>query len=503
MNHRLPDADARLAALEERIRQDLDVSSHQRDWVPRPDGDVLDVLVVGGGQAGLAVAFALGRERIDHVRVVDDGPEEQAGAWNRYARMHTLRSPKHMVGIEMDVPSLHLQRWFEAVYGDQAWEQTTLVGRQDWNSYLIWYRKVTGVQVRHLTRVVAVHRPERPDGPFAIDTVPATDPTACVQQLRARRVVFALGLDGGGGPSVPAILRDLPKERWAHTEDAIDFDSLRGRRVAVLGGGASGFDNAATALEHGAASAEVFMRRSEVPTENPLRWMEFPGMQEHFADLEDEQRWEFTEFNGGLPQPPTQHAIWRCFDQPGFALHMESGWNAVEVTDGPSGEELLVHTTQGDIRADFVIAATGYAVDLGLRPELAEFVDDISRWEEHLPESAGQAYGRAPYLGPAFEFTARDVDRAPWVSRLYHFSTGARSSMGVTGNQLSGIHGGVKRIAWGITGSIFRENWPTLMAEFRNYHHVEITSVGPRDTDGPDYPRFASFRRPPRKSIAP
>src|SRR3712207_7795530 len=45
---------------------------------------------------------------------------------------------------------------------------------------------------------------------------------------------------------------NLPPERWARTSDAIDFDALRGHRVAVLGFGASALDNAIAAANAGA-----------------------------------------------------------------------------------------------------------------------------------------------------------------------------------------------------------------------------------------------------------
>ncbi|MBB1020981.1 NAD(P)/FAD-dependent oxidoreductase [Dietzia sp. E1] len=490
-SRRLPDADARLARLAARVREDIETTSHVRDWIPRDDSSPdLDVLVIGGGQAGLGTAFALGRQRIDRVLVVDDGPADRVGCWDRYARMHTLRSPKHMRGIEFDVPSLHVRRWFEAVYGEEAWAEIDLVPRLDWNDYLRWYRDITGLTVRHHTRVTAVHRPTTPDGPFTVELTGAgTGGNAAGTSVTARRIVFSLGLAGGGGQRVPGVVRSLPRERWFHTEDPIDFDALRGLRVAVLGGGASGFDNAATALDHGAARADVFLRRETVPGSNPLRWMEFPGMQERFYDLDDRAKWDFTLLSGGLPQPPTQHTVWRCFAHPDFALHTGCGWDGVEVVDdGAGGSELAIDTHAGRVRADVVISATGYEVDLRRRPELSEFVDDIALWADVHDFAADHPAGRSPYLGPGFEFTERHPGTAPWITRLHHFSTGARTSMGVTGNQLSGIYGGISRIAGTVTTAITRENWGRLASDFADFEFREVHTVGPHGpADGP-YP---------------
>ena len=59
--------------------------------------------------------------------------------------------------------------------------------------------------------------------------------------------------------------RDLWPDLAAHAGEHIDFEALRGKRLAVIGGGASAWDNAATALERGAASAQMFVRRATLP----------------------------------------------------------------------------------------------------------------------------------------------------------------------------------------------------------------------------------------------
>ncbi|MGL1765620.1 hypothetical protein ACSTIG_23675, partial [Vibrio parahaemolyticus] len=79
--------------------------------------------------------------------------------------------------------------------------------------------------------------------------------------LLARHVVLATGIEGAGGRHVPALLDGLPADRVHHTHDAIDFAALAGKRIGILGAGTGAFDNAATALEHGAASVDVHMRR--------------------------------------------------------------------------------------------------------------------------------------------------------------------------------------------------------------------------------------------------
>ncbi|MGO2515416.1 NAD(P)-binding domain-containing protein [Corynebacterium variabile] len=500
----LPDGEVRLAALSRRARTDIEVTSHHGPWVPAGE-DVHNVIIIGAGQAGLGAAFALSREAVDRVLVIDDSSDDEIGCWNRYARMHTLRSPKWLKGIELDVPSLHVRQWFEAAYGATAWEAVEFIPRLDWHDYLRWYRWVTGVQVRDHTTVTEVAPPETADGPFALTLTTGGEVTTA----RAHRVIFAPGLNGAGGPRVPDIITDnLPRDRWFHTEDRVDFTALSGLRVAVLGGGSSGFDNAALALENGADAATLFMRRSEIPVHNSLRWMEFPGMQEHFYDLTDEQKWEFSLFNGGLPQPPTQHTLWRCFGLEGFSLELGQSWERVELVTAPDaapgGAEIEITTTvDGAPRTytvDRVIAGTGYETDLHRRPELRDVVDSIALWADRFPEAAGHPLGSNPYLGPGFGFTPRSEEiagdgsgSAGWIPRLYHFSTGAKASMGLAGHQLSGIYAGLKRLAWGISSDITREYWPQMMAEFREFEDREVKHIGPHHPGDGWFPGRSSY----------
>ncbi|WP_273051072.1 NAD(P)-binding domain-containing protein [Corynebacterium nuruki] len=492
-------ATANLAALAGQARADMALIGHNHDWVPAPAEGAFNVLVLGAGQAGLGAAFALSRHRVGAVKILEAGPPHEVGCWTRYARMHTLRSPKNMKGIELDIPSLHTERWFEAKYGRAAWEATDLVPREDWNEYLTWYRDVTGADVDFHTTVTGVTVPDA-EGYFHVTAVRGDGPDAVQVTYRARRIIFALGLKGGGGTFLPPAVKNLPENLRAHTEDDIDFTALAGKRVIVLGGGASGFDNASTALEAGAASVEMHVRRREIPTRNSLRWMEFPGMQEHFYDLTDEQKWDFALFNGGLPQPPTQASVWRAFSHDNFTMLTDTRWASAEVrvADGADGADEVVVTDDNGVEhvGDFVISATGYAVDLSLRPELSEFLADIALWADEYEPAEGHGMGKCPYLGDGFQFLAKDAapDAAKeYIPRLIHLSTGARASHGVAGNQLSGIYAGLTRVAQRIATDITKENWPTFFREFQAFEHIEIDEVGPhREGDAwyPDSPRY-------------
>ena len=94
--------------------------------------------------------------------------------------------------------------------------------------------------------------------------------------LYVRKVVLAGGRDGAGAPYRPAF-PSLPRESKAggdrvfHSSDRIDFARFKGGRIGVLGASASAFDNAAVALESGAAEAHLFVRRPHLPQINKNR----------------------------------------------------------------------------------------------------------------------------------------------------------------------------------------------------------------------------------------
>ena len=117
-----------------------------------PDGQpALDVLIVGGGQSGIAIAAGLLRTMVTNILVVDQAPRGQEGPWLTYARMHTLRSPKDYTGPDLDLPSLGYQAWHEAQYGEAAWQALALITGKHWAAYLDWVRETVGVPVRRST----------------------------------------------------------------------------------------------------------------------------------------------------------------------------------------------------------------------------------------------------------------------------------------------------------------------------------------------------------------
>lgn len=461
----------RLADLEAQVRRELELTAYPRpEWViPRAAGDeqVVDVLIVGGGQAGLSMAFALKRRAITNTLILDAAPAGEEGPWITYAAMHTLRTPKALTGPDQGVPALTPEAWYRAAHGDAAWEALTHIPKEHWQDYLIWFRKVTAPRMVNDTSVESIE----PEGELLRVRHSAGS-------TLARRIVLATGLAGNGEWGVPSIIADnVPADRYIHTGAQVDFSRFAGQRIGVLGGGASAFDYAASALEQGAASADVFYRRAAVPRVNPFRWMEFYGFGAHFPDLPDDDKWRFTVQFQRVNQPPPQQTWYRCtrFDQ--FHWHTSADWHQVTWT----GEQIEVNTGAGTFTFDAIISGTGPTVDFSVRPELRALEPLVATWADRYepePDWAEPGLLTYPYLDRDFGFTEKVPGQAPWVGRIHDFTYGARLSMGLNGNMNSGLGAGVRRLAEALSRSLFLEDREAFFASYQDYDVPELVDLG-------------------------
>lgn len=252
-----------LTHLEADVRADLAMIAHPHAarLEPKigPDGNAaLDVLIVGAGQSGIAIGFGLMRSRVGNILLLDKAEEGMEGPWRTYARMPTLRSPKDYTGPDLDIPSLTYQSRHEARFGKESWQTLNLILREHWADYLLWLRRTIGLPVRNACELLEIA--PAADGLLAARVKRAD----AIEVLYARKIVLATGQEGMGGWMIPEPLRQLPSSLVATVADDIDFEKLRGKRVAVIGAGASAFDNAATALEAGAAEVHLLCRRAQI-----------------------------------------------------------------------------------------------------------------------------------------------------------------------------------------------------------------------------------------------
>ncbi|MCP3369551.1 NAD(P)-binding domain-containing protein [Bradyrhizobium cajani] len=455
-----------LTQLEADIRADLARIAHPgAAWLePKtgPDGKpALDVLIVGAGQSGVAIGFGLMRSRVSNILLLDKAEEGKEGPWLTYARMPTLRSPKDYTGPDLDIPSLTYQSWHEARFGTASWRTLDLIPRGHWAEYLLWLRRTIGLPVCNSCELLEIV--PAPGGLLAARVKRAD----AVETLHARKIVLATGQEGMGGWMIPEPLRGLPASSVATVADDIDFDSLRGKRVAVIGAGASAFDNAATALEAGAAWVYLLCRRAQIQVIQPYRWLTFRGFLRHLSDLDDAWRWRFMrailEMREGFPQATYD----RCARHANFTLHEGAPVEAARET----GTAIELQTPRGALMADFMICGTGIDMSFADRGELRGFADNIATWADcyQPPEGERNArLGRFPYLADDYAFTERVPGETPWISNIHLFAIASTMSFGPSGSSINAMTTAVPKLVHGLTRGLFcadvERHWASLSA---------------------------------------
>lgn len=466
-----------LAELERELRRQLELTGHGgADWTqPRthPQGHVYDVVIVGGGQSGLAAAFGLLRERISNILVIDESPQGYEGPWETYARMVTLRTPKDLNPIDFGLPALSYRAWWEAQHGAAGWQAIDKIARGDWMDYLRWYRRVLDLPVRNDSRLERIE-PLKREGLHRLHLTGGAT-------LLARKVVLATGIQGGGEWHVPPMIGEkLPPHLYAHTSAPIDYEALAGKRIGILGGGASAFDNANWALGLGAETAEVFIRREKLPRINPIRFMEQVGFTARYPALDDLSKYRVMASFLGHNQPPTNDTFERAAAWPGFALHLGAPWIDVAQEDG----QVRVTTPKGTHLFDFIVLSTGLVSDPALRPELRDVADGIARWADRVmpPEVCANALIDAhPYLGSGFELLPRTPADAGRIRGLFAFNYSALISLGLSAAALSGLRNALPRLIAGVADQLFLDDKDALVNGLLAYDEPEFLGQWPRE----------------------
>jgi putative flavoprotein involved in K+ transport len=175
------------------------------------DNKTFDVIVVGGGQSGLAVGYYLRRTGLSYV--ILDAEENGGGAWQHMWRSLRLFSPAQwssLPGVIMSGGPDYYPSKDEAI------------------SYLRKYEERYNLAVR---RPVRVHSVERDDSGFHLHTTNGS--------YRSLALIAATGIfNKPVFPSIPG-LDDFQGETL-HAKEYVSAEQFAGKRVAVIGEGNSG-----------------------------------------------------------------------------------------------------------------------------------------------------------------------------------------------------------------------------------------------------------------------
>lgn len=470
-----------IAALEARVRREIEMTAHPRaEWMAprtRAGKPVLDVLIVGAGQSGLATAFALKRERVTNILLIDRAPAGREGPWVTYARMPTLRSPKNQTGPDLGLPSLTFEAWVDALRGPGSFERTYMIASEDWQAYLHWCRRVLELPVRNDTALTGIAPGQLDDGGRCLLATLSTGET-----IAARKIVLATGQDGTGEWWMPDFIRALPADRRAHTCDEIDFAALKGRTVAVLGAGASAMDNAAVALEHG-ADVRLFCRRAEPMIIQRYRWLTFAGFLRHLGDMPDEWRWRFMRViltaREGFPGDTYK----RVTAFPNFMMEVGRPWTGAAMENG----RIRLETPRGPFLADFAICGTGVRQDLSKRPELASLADKVALWRDRFTPPAGdedELLGAYAYLAPDYSFVEKVPGSAPFLADIHVFGIGSTMSFGPSGSSINAMTIAVPKLVAGLTKGLFQADLPRHWQSLLDYDFKQVELDPTRQISG-------------------
>lgn len=467
-----------LGRLAEVARRELElVNFPAANWVLPRQGSrgrqMLDVLIIGAGMCGQTAAFALMRDGVRNFRIVDKAARGEEGPWGTYARMEILRSPKHITSPDLGVPSLTFRAWYEAQHGAAAWTRLHKAGRIDWRDYLLWVRDTVGVPVENGIEAGEIE-------PFLGGVRVTLSGAKGSDRIEVRKVILAGGREGSGNirlPSFPSqgAIGEAADKRVFHSSENIDFARLAGKRVAVLGASASAFDNAAEALEAGAAAVDLYCRRPYLPQVNKSKWASFPGMFKGFFGLDDQTRFRIFSYILDQATPPPYESVLRCDAHAGFSIRFSEPWRDVRTSAG--GVDIV--TDRGVGAYDMAIVCTGFDVDVTQRPEFAAFADNILLWRDRVSPADADRYAenaRFPYLGPGFELMSRDRGQSAGIEHMHVFNWGVTQSHAAVAGDIPGLSIGASRLSEAICRSFLTDD---IEAYERALHEHEDDELKP------------------------
>jgi cation diffusion facilitator CzcD-associated flavoprotein CzcO len=248
--------------------------------------------------------------------------------------------------------------------------------------------------------------------------------------------------------------------------DAIDFPTFTGKRIMIIGGGASAFDNAIRLLQAGAASVDIAIRRPHLPDINRIRWSEWNGYHRHYIDLPDSTKWYYSLAEVRLGQLPPSHTYHYAMSYPNLTLYTQAPVKALQEIDGE------IVGTYGDLtlRHDALICGTGFVTNLDRQPELQSLAPHIARWRDRFQPAPGEDHAELahyPYLGKSLEFLPNSPEHA-YLSRCYYLSSGAAMLSGFRAN-LSGMQFALPRVAYDIGRQLFLEHQDDIRTAFDQY----------------------------------
>jgi len=200
----------------------------------------IETVIVGGGQAGLAVSYYLSQKNRPHI--VLEQADKAGNAWRNH---------------RWDSFTLNTPNWQSVLPGTEVWgsDPDNFLSRDEIVAYLEDYVSRFQLPVRYGVQVQAV-RPKSSGHGYVVETSGG--------RFEANNVVVATGLYQK--PKIPAFSADLPGEmKQIHSDEYRNPQSLPAGAVLVVGSGQSGAQIAEELYQNGRKVYLSVSRAGRVP----------------------------------------------------------------------------------------------------------------------------------------------------------------------------------------------------------------------------------------------
>ena len=195
------------------------------------------------------------------------------------------------------------------------------------------------------------------------------------ETIQATNVLLAIGFRYF--KNIPEELAQIvPAGFFSHTCDLVEFDSLKRKRCLIIGGRQSAFEWAALIHEAGAASVHV-SHRQDTPafTKSDWSWTEqmIKGLDKDpgsFRKLSPEEREEINQRFWAEGRSKLEPWLWPRINKETIKIWPKT--KVVKCDELPTGDLEITLSTEAKFVVDHVVFATGYKVNIGNVPFLAE-----------------------------------------------------------------------------------------------------------------------------------
>ena len=314
-----------------------------------------DLLIIGAGPFGLAIAAQAAHDGIEHTVV---GKSMEFWRENMPKGMF-LRSASDW---HLDPLNVHTIHAFLESQGKTPRDVEPL-SLEFYLTYAEWFR-----QQKHIQPLpIYIQRLDRFNGYFAATTKNGDG-------IKAQRVVLAPGFKHFA--HIPeAVKAKLPRGRFQHTAEFVDFSGARNKRYLIIGGRQSAFEWAALLLEADAVAVHLSHRHASPAFAvadwswvNPLveNMVENPNWFRELSQEEKDQVSHRQWAEGRLKVEP-----WL---EPRLKDERISVWPHTELencSENDNGELEITLTNGATFIVDHIVLATGYKVDISKVPLLA------------------------------------------------------------------------------------------------------------------------------------